>query len=190
MTFNGFRRSFLIGSVAVAAALALVVPSGAHGRGHGQGPCTGQGPCKGEHHPMMGAGPLGMSLDRAFDQAKLTDPQKATLEGIRHQAQQLRDDARTQMKSLHTAISAELAKPEPNLDSLASKLDTAHEQMRKGFQSIQSSYLSLYDQLSPDQKQTVASTLRDDFQRMAQKHEHWMQRRGSPPPADGSGSGS
>lgn len=201
MNSHNLRRGVLVGGMALAAALALVVPSGAGNKTPAKAdtpadsamPCGGNGPCTGPcgagygHGPhgmgmgpgmgmgtgRMGGGPLVMALGSALDQAKLTEAQKSTLAGLRKQADQARDDARAKFESTHSDFEAELAKSEPDLHALASKMSAAREEMRKSFDGIRDGYLSLYDGLDADQKKEVVTALRSHVEQMKKMREQW-----------------
>ena len=159
------HKSLLVVGVMLGAALALVVPSHAGGGPGGDGPHGG-------HHMMM-AGPIEAALGEALGQAKLTTAQKATLDGITSKAEQLRSDAQSHFQSAHSDIETELAKPEPDLRALSTRLEATHDQMKKSMDDIRNSYLSLYDQLAADQKQQVAAALRAHMDEMKKQHQQW-----------------
>ncbi|MFN7955800.1 MAG: hypothetical protein U0610_29060 [bacterium] len=174
---RNWTRLVVVGSMALAGLLALVAPSGA-GNGPGGGPrAEGRPGPDGGYGPgprmMLGGGPLMTSLGDALHQAKLTEAQQATLDGVRKQAETLRDDARKQFESVHADIEAELAKAEPDLRALSQRMTALHEQMRKSFDGVRDGYLALYDQLSTDQKKSVAATLRARLEEMKKRHESW-----------------
>lgn len=174
---RSFTRMAVVGTMALAGLLALVAPSGA-GSGHGGGP-NGAGARGADdgHGPgprmMLGGGPLMMSLGEALDGAKLTEAQKSTLDGIRKQASALRDEVRKQFESVHSDIDSELSKPEPDLRALSQRTTALHEQMRKSFDGVRDGYLGLYDQLSSDQKKSVAAALRARMEERKQRREDW-----------------
>ncbi len=164
-------RMAVVSTLALAGLLALVAPSGAgSGRGGGPNAADGRGPGP---RMMFGGGPLTTSLGEALDGAKLTEAQKATLDGIRKQAASLREDVRKQFESVHADIDSELAKPEPDLRALSQRMTALHEQVRKSFDGVRDGYLALYEQLSTDQKKSVAATMRARFDEMKQRREGW-----------------
>jgi Spy/CpxP family protein refolding chaperone len=167
------HKALLVAGVMLGAALALTVPSHA-----GSTPGKGPGGPGGHHFMMGGGGPIDMVLGQALEQAKLTTAQKATLDGIRAKADQLHEDARSKFESAHTDISTELAKPEPDLRALSTRLEATHDQMRKTMEEVRNGYLSLYDQLAADQKKEVAAALRTHMEEMKKRHQEW--RHGGP----------
>lgn len=187
MSPHNVRRSVIVGGMALAAALALVVPSGAgsntpakaDSKSDAAAPCEGGG----GHGPhgmgmgmgRMGGGPLMMALGGALDQAKLTEAQKSTLEGLRKQADQVRDDVRAKFESAHSEFETELAKSEPDLRALSNKMNATHDEIRKSFDGIRDGYLSLYDGLSADQKKEVVSALRSHVEQMKKMRDEWKQ---------------
>ena len=75
------------------------------------------------------------------------------------QSQAARQSARASFAQLRSALQAELAKPEPDLASLAAQADAVQDQNSAARKSARSAWLALYATFTADQKAVVRDAI-------------------------------
>ena len=128
--------------------------------------------------PAMGS-PL-WQLAKVKDQLNLNTSQQAQWDNIAALAKAAHESAHANSTQLRTAMQAELAKPEPDLASMAATADTLRQQNQTQHKAVQDAWLALYATFTPEQKAVVASTLKAGMER----HQAHHMQRGAPPPAN------
>ena len=125
---------------------------------------------------------FGLFSPKVVAQLHLNSAQTRSLDAIKSERKalftQFRDQRRTMMAALKTALKSE----NPDLRALAQQRDAAMDQMRDKMRKIQGEELDLYDSLTPQQKTVVRDAL---LKRMSFMHRHHAKQRQS---RDSSGS--
>ena len=155
------------GQVAFAAALFAVFSSTAHAQPHGH------------HHGPHGA-QIGQVIAQAKDQLALDTSQQLQWDNAVASTNAARQSGRTARESVHAAMRAELAKPEPDLAALAATADGAQDNGRALRRQVRGEWLKLYATFSPAQKLVVRDQLVKRMERMerfgARMKEHFGNR--------------
>jgi Spy/CpxP family protein refolding chaperone len=189
----GLRRITLAATAALALALgstvALAQPAGPMmGGGMGAGMGGGFGGHGGPGmHAMQGGGIDGM-LPRALEQVKaslnLTDAQLVLWNKAVADGKAARDAARASHQKVRDAMTAELAKANPDLKAVAPIADAVHQQNQAARKSVRDAWLDLYTTFTLDQKAIVRTLLQQKLARAEAMHdrmaERMQQRRGTP----------
>jgi hypothetical protein len=180
----GLRRITLAATAALALALgstaALAQPAGpmmGGGTGGGFGGHGGPG-----MHAMQGGGIDGM-LPRALEQVKaslnLTDEQLVLWNKAAAQGQSARGAARANHQKVKAAMTAELAKANPDLKAVATMADTVHQQNQAARTSVRDAWLDLYSTFTLEQKAIVRTLLQQKLARAEAMHDRMQQRWGA-----------
>jgi hypothetical protein len=125
--------------------------------------------------PAMGS-PL-WQLAKVKGQLNLNTSQQAQWDNAAALARTAHETARANFSQLNTAMQAELAKPEPDLASMATAADGVQAQNETSRKTARAAWLALYATFSPEQKAVVAGALKAGMER---ERAHRMQR-GAPP---------
>ena len=134
----------------------------------------------GPHHGGRGEGPDFVHVLAALkSELKLNTSQQAMWDAAVTQSKSARDAGRANFDKVRTAMSAELAKPEPDLGAVAAVADDAQAANTAIRKQIRSQWLALYATFTPDQKAVVKDALGKRVARMGKFHDKMMQRRGS-----------
>ena len=160
---NRIRTSFF----AVAAAVALSVSGAALAQPAGP------------HHGAPPGGDFVHAIAGLKSQLGLNTSQLTMWESAVAQSKSAGDAARANFDRMHTALTTELAKPEPDLAAVAAVSDDVHvanETLRK---QVRASWLAIYATFTPEQKAVVKQALADRMSKMEQMKQKMMQRRGS-----------
>jgi Spy/CpxP family protein refolding chaperone len=146
---------------AAAAALALAFGGGALAQPAGGHP----GP-----HAMMGGdgadGMLGHLIAQAQAQLKLNTSQSGMFDAAVAQSKAARDTGRTLHQKVKDALTAELAKPEPDLAAVAAVADGVQQQGIALRHQVRDAWLQLYATFSPEQKAVVRDLMQQHLARM------------------------
>jgi Spy/CpxP family protein refolding chaperone len=147
---------------AAAAAFALAFAGGALAQ-----PAGGHGP----HPGMMGAGGgdemLGRVIAHAQSQLKLNTSQSGMFDNAVAQTKAAHATGRTLHQQVKDALTAELAKPEPDLAAVAAVADSTQQQGIALRHQVRDAWLQLYATFSPEQKAVVRDLLQQHMSRMA-----------------------
>ena len=122
---------------------------------------------------------VGHLIERLKSQLSLNTSQQAMFDAAVSQSQAARDAGRANMQKVHAAMTAELAKPEPDLAAVAAAADDAQAANTALRKQIRGQWLALYATFTPDQKAVVKTALSSRMARMEKFHEKMMGRRGS-----------
>ena len=134
----------------------------------------------GHHHGGPGQGPDFINVIAALkSDLKLNTSQQAMWDAAAAQSKSARDTGRANFDKVRTAMSAELAKPEPDLAAVAAVADDAQAANTALRKQIRSQWLALYATFTPDQKAVVKEALGKRAARMDKFREKMMERRGS-----------
>jgi len=154
--------------VAVAAA-AIVAASGAALSQPGPGSHFGAG---GHGHDV------GAMIASLKSQLNLNTSQQAMFDAAVAQTKTARDAGRANMEKVHAAMTAELAKTEPDLAALAAAADDAQAANTTLRKQVRGQWLALYATFSPEQKGVVKDALSTRMAKMEAFRQKMMQRRG------------
>lgn len=153
---SSLRRVFAAAAAALALAFggsAVAQPAGGHGA----------------PHAMMGDGAdgmLGHLIAHAQTQLKLNTSQSGMFDAAVAQSKAARDTSRTLHQQVKDALTAELAKPEPDLAKVAAVADGAQQQGITLRHQVRDSWLQLYATFSPEQKAVVRDLMQQHLARM------------------------
>jgi Spy/CpxP family protein refolding chaperone len=132
-------------------------------------------------HPHGGAG-HGPDFVHAIaalkSQLNLNTSQQAMWDAAAAQSKAAREAGRANFDKVRTAMTAELAKPEPDLAAVAAVADDAQAANTALRKQIRSQWLALYATFTPDQKALVKDALSKRVARMEKFREKMMQRQG------------
>ena len=94
------------------------------------------------------------------------------------QAKAARDTGRANMQTVKDAMTAELAKAEPDLAVVAAVADNVQASNSALRKQVRNTWLALYATFTPDQKAIVRDTLKQRMARMESFHQKMLERRG------------
>jgi len=115
------------------------------------------------------------------DQLNLNTSQQMQWNNALALAKTAHETARANFSQLQTAMQAELAKPEPDLASMATAGDAARLQNEAAHKTARDAWLALYATFSPEQKTVVAGALKASMEREQQRQQSHRMNRGTPP---------
>lgn len=130
-------------------------------------------------HGHHGGGDVVMSIAGLKSQLNLNTSQQAMWDNAVAAGKAARTSARANMQKVHDALTAELAKPEPDLAAVAAAADsarTANDQLRA---QVRDAWLNLYATFTPDQKTVVKNALSQRLAKMDQMRQKMQARRQS-----------
>jgi protein CpxP len=141
----------------------------------------------GPMHAHGGPGPgIEGVLSQLKDKLNLNTAQQDQWETIRTQGKAAFEAARTARQNLHTAMQAELAKPEPNLAAMAALADKAEADARAARNKVRDQWLQLYtNTFTSEQKAVVRAALQDHMAKMDSFRAKMIERLHSHSPAAG-----
>ncbi len=150
-------------AAAAAATLVLALAGGALAQ-----PAGGHG---GPHPGMMGAGGgdemLGHVIAHAQSQLKLNTSQSGMFDNAVAQTKAAHATGRSLHQQVKDALTAELAKPEPDLAAVAAAADSTQQQGIALRRQVRDAWLQLYATFSPEQKAVVRDLIQQHMTRMA-----------------------
>lgn len=133
----------------------------------------------GHHHGGPGQGPDFINVLAALkSELKLNTSQQTMWDAAAVQSRSAHDAGRTNFDKVRTAMSAELAKPEPDLAAVAAVADDAQAANTALRKQIRGQWLALYATFTPDQKAIVKEALGKQVARMEKFRDKMMERRG------------
>jgi len=125
------------------------------------------GPHHGAHAGLAGQGDfLAGALQRAHDQLNLNSSQQVAWDSAVAASKAAHEAMRTQHQRLHAALTAELAKPQPDFAAVAAIADDVAQQDRTLRVNARNAWLNVYANLSPEQKTTVRDLIATRLARM------------------------
>lgn len=152
------RRAIAVAAAVLALAFAggaLAQPAGGHG---------------GAHHAMMGHdggdGFLGQAIARAQSKLNLNTSQKLMFDNALAQSKAARESGRALHQKVKDALTAEVAKPEPDLAAVAAVADGVQQQGITLRHQVRDAWLQLYGTFSPEQKAVVRDMLQSHLAHM------------------------
>lgn len=137
---------------------------------------TGVASARPFHHGHGGGGDVVMSIMRLKDQLNLNTSQQTMWDNAVAAGKAARATARTNMQKVHDTLTAELAKPEPDLAAVSAAADSARNANAALHGQVRDAWLNLYATFTPDQKTVVKNALSQRMAKMEQRHEKMMQR--------------
>ena len=150
------RRAIAVASAALAFAFggsALAQPAHGHGGPHGMGADGGD---------VM----LGHLITNAQAQLKLNTSQNGMFDAAVAQTKAAHESGRALHQKVKDALSAELAKPEPDLAAVAAVADGVQQQGTALRHQVRDAWLQLYATFSPEQKAVVRDLMQQHMARM------------------------
>ncbi len=167
------RPSFRLAVLAATAVLALT------------GAAAMAQPAFGPGHGRPHGGPGGMEIEHVLGSVKgqlnLNTSQQVMWDNAVAQTKAAHETGRANMQKVHAAMTAELAKPEPDLAAVAAVADSVQAGNQTLRQDVRKQWLQVYATFSPEQKAVVRDALAKQMARMesmgAKMREH-MQRGG------------
>jgi Spy/CpxP family protein refolding chaperone len=131
------------------------------------------------HHGHHGdGGDFLMGIAALKTQLNLNTSQQAMWDNAAAAAKAGRDAARASRQKVHDALTAELAKPEPDLAAVAAAADAARDAGAAQHRQVRDAWLNLYGTFTPDQKAIVKAALQEKLTRMEQFKQKMRQRHG------------
>jgi Spy/CpxP family protein refolding chaperone len=175
---NSARRAATV----VAAAFAFAVTGVAFGQ---TPPAPGTAAPHAGHHWKGGGDEdmLAMTIVHAKSTLNLNTSQSQMFDAALAQSKAARQTGHGLRQQVHDALAAELAKPEPDLASVAAVANGARDQGAALRKQVQASWLSLYATFSPDQKNVVKGMLQQHLARMDAMEQKFQQQRATTPAA-------
>jgi Spy/CpxP family protein refolding chaperone len=128
-------------------------------------------------HHGQGGGDVVMSIIRLKDQLNLNTSQQAMWDNAVAAGKTARTTARANMQKVHDTLTAELAKPEPDLAAVAAAGDDARNANAALHAQVRGAWLNLYATFTPEQKAVVRNALAQRLAKMEQFKEKMQQRK-------------
>ena len=137
-------------------------------------------------HPMHHGGPgAGGDFVHAIAELKsqlnLNTSQQTMWDNVVAQGKAAMDTGRANYGKVKTAMTAELAKPEPDLAAVAAVADHVQASNAALHKQVSASWLALYATFTPDQKAVVKQALSQRLARMESFRDKMKSRRAAPP---------
>jgi Spy/CpxP family protein refolding chaperone len=127
-----------------------------------------------DHH--RGGGDFGLHIAALKGQLNLNTSQQQMWDNAVAAGKSARQAARTNGQRLHDALAAELAKPAPDLTSVAAVADEVQAGNATLRHQVRDAWLALYATFTPEQKTVVRDALAKRMARM----EQWRQKHQRP----------
>ena len=128
------------------------------------------------HHGPHGGGDVVMSIVALKSQLNLNTSQQAMWDNAVAAGKAARQTARANMQKVHDTLTAELAKPEPDLAAVAAASDVARNANAVLHGQVRDAWLNVYGTFTPDQKAVVKNALSQRMARMEQFRQKMLQR--------------
>ncbi|HLX30992.1 MAG TPA: periplasmic heavy metal sensor [Casimicrobiaceae bacterium] len=109
-----------------------------------------------------------MSIVKLKSQLNLNTSQQTMWDNAVAAGKAARTTARTNMQNVHDALTAELAKSEPDLASVAAASDKAQQANAALHTQVRDAWLALYATFTPDQKAVVKNAISQRLAKMEQ----------------------
>lgn len=121
-----------------------------------------------------------MSIMGLKDQLNLNTSQQTMWDNAVAATKSAHATARTNMQKVHDTLTAELAKPEPDLAAVAAAADNARNANAALHAQVRDAWLNLYATFTPDQKTVVKNALSQRLAKMEQFKQKMQQRKQQP----------
>lgn len=128
------------------------------------------------HHGPRGGGDVVMSIVALKSQLNLNTSQQSMWDNAVAAGKAARQAARANLQKVHDTLTAELAKPEPDLAAVAAASDVARNANATLHGQVRDAWLNVYGTFTPDQKTVVKNALLQRMARMEQFHQKMLQR--------------
>ena len=128
------------------------------------------------HGHARGGGDVVMSIVALKGQLGLNTSQQTMWDNAVAAGRAARQTGRANMQNVHAKLTAELAKPEPDLAAVAAASDAARTANAALHRQVRDAWLNLYGTFTPDQKAVVKNALLQRMARMEQFHQKMLQR--------------
>jgi protein CpxP len=155
--------------IALGSHAALAQPAG-HPMGPGHGP---------------GRGPGGFAIETMLasvkDQLSLNTSQQVMWDNAVANTKAARDSGRTSMEKVHTTLTAELAKADPDFAAVAAAGDAAQASNQALRKQVRDQWLALYATFTPAQKTIVRDAVKARVDRMETFRARMQERTGQQP---------
>jgi Spy/CpxP family protein refolding chaperone len=129
------------------------------------------------HHGHRG-GDASFGIAALKGQLNLNTSQQAMWDNAVAQAKAAHDTGRANMQKMKDAMSAELAKTEPDLAAVAAVADDAQASNSALRKQVRNAWLAVYATFTPDQKAVVRDALKQRVARMETLRQKMLERRG------------
>lgn len=129
-----------------------------------------------EHHGPRGGGDVALVIAALKGQLNLNSSQQVMWDNAIAASKAARDSGRANFARVHDALTAELAKAEPDLAAVSAVADDVQTRNIALRRQVRDTWLALYATFSPDQKAVVRDALKSRMARMEQFREKRMQR--------------
>jgi Spy/CpxP family protein refolding chaperone len=159
MTKRLVSRLAAITAAAIMAVTGVAAAQPYHGRGHG-------------------GGDFMMAIAGVKAQLNLNTSQQAMWDSAVAAGKSARDNARANRQKVHDALTAELAKAEPDLAAVAAAADVARDAGAAAHRQVRDAWLNLYGTFTPEQKGVVKNAMQQKLARMEQFRERIRQHHG------------
>lgn len=161
------------------AAIAFAFVGAAFAQPFGGPGAPGGGPGgPGWHRGPMGGGDemFANAIAHAKASLNLNTSQQTMFDAAVAQSKAARQQGHALMQKVHDALTAELAKAEPDLAAVAAVADDAHAQGQALRKQVRGQWLNLYATFSPDQKAVVRDLLQQRLARIETFRQKMQQR--------------
>lgn len=128
------------------------------------------------HGHARGGGDVVMSIVALKGQLSLNTSQQTMWDNAVAAGRAARQTGRANMQNVRATLTAELAKPEPDLAAVAAASDAARTANAALHRQVRDAWLNLYGTFTPDQKAVVKNALLQRMARMEQFHQKMLQR--------------
>lgn len=128
------------------------------------------------HHGPHGGGDVVMSIVALKSQLNLNTSQQSMWDNAVAAGKAARQTAHANMQKVHDTLTAELAKPEPDLAAVAVASDVARNANAVLHGQVRDAWLNVYGTFTPDQKAVVKNALSQRMARMEQFRQKMLQR--------------
>jgi Spy/CpxP family protein refolding chaperone len=132
----------------------------------------------GPHGRGAGPGDFSMAIAALKGQLNLNTSQQAMWDSAVAASKSARDTGRANVGKVHDALSAELAKAEPDLAAVAAVADDAQTKNTALRRQVRDAWLAVYATFTPDQKALVRDSLKQRVARIDQLRQKMLEHRG------------
>ena len=130
----------------------------------------------GHHGHHAAGGDVVMSIMRLKDQLNLNTSQQTMWDNAIAAGKAARTTGRANQQKVHDALTAELAKPEPDLAAVSAAADSARNANAALHTQVRDAWLALYATFTPEQKGVVKTALSKRVAKMERFHQKMLQR--------------
>jgi Spy/CpxP family protein refolding chaperone len=126
-----------------------------------------------------GGGDFLMGIAALKGQLNLNTSQQTMWDNAVAASKAARETGRSNLARVHDAMTAELAKAEPDLTAVAGIADDAQTKSAASRRQVRDAWLALYATFTPDQKAIVRDSLKQRMARMEQFRQKMLGRHGA-----------